>query len=182
MKAQALADHLAVNLVDGDYEPLDTYFPDEEINSIEEVGPNGNQAWQLYFDGATNTKGTEIGAILISPTGQHYPATAQLHFFCTNNTTEYEACINGLNMAIDLSVQELIVLGDSDLLIRQAQGEWKTRDLLSSFHTNNVWKILAKGLCTSNLDTSPGFIMIWLMPWRLWPQCLPMLETLTSPH
>ncbi|XP_015081377.1 uncharacterized protein LOC107025005 [Solanum pennellii] len=32
-------------------------------------------------------------------------------------------------MAIDLGVQELIVLGDSDLLIQQAQGEWKTRDL-----------------------------------------------------
>ncbi|XP_049369488.1 uncharacterized protein LOC125834382 [Solanum verrucosum] len=35
----------------------------------------------------------------------------------------------GLNMTIDLGVQKLIVLGDSDLLIRQAQGEWKTRDL-----------------------------------------------------
>ena len=44
MKAQALAHHLAENLIDGDYEPLDTYFPDEEINSIEEVGSNGNQA------------------------------------------------------------------------------------------------------------------------------------------
>ena len=43
--------------------------------------------------------------------------------------TEYESCIMGLNMAIDLGVQELIVLGDSYLLIRQAQGEWKTRDL-----------------------------------------------------
>ncbi|XP_049405271.1 uncharacterized protein LOC125868732 [Solanum stenotomum] len=129
MKAQALADHLAENLVDGNYEPLDTYFPDEEINSVEEVNPDENQAWQLYFDGAINKKGTGIGAILISPTGQHYPATARLRFFCTNNTTEYEACIMGLNMEIDLGVQELIVLGYSDLLIRQAQGEWKTRDL-----------------------------------------------------
>ncbi|KAK4710018.1 hypothetical protein R3W88_004531 [Solanum pinnatisectum] len=32
-------------------------------------------------------------------------------------------------MAIYLGLQELIVLGDSDLIIRQAQGEWKTRDL-----------------------------------------------------
>ena len=124
MKSQALVDHLAENPVDGDYEPLDTYFPDEEINSIEEVGSNGNQAWQLYFDGATNTKGMGIGAILISPTGQHYHAIAGLRFFCTNNTTEYEAYIMGLNMAIDLGVQELIVLGDSDLLIRQAQDVW----------------------------------------------------------
>ena len=87
MKSQALADHLVENPVDGDYKPLDTYFPDEENNSIEEVGSNGNQVWQLYFDGATNTKGKGIGAILISPIGQHYPATAQLRFFCTNKTT-----------------------------------------------------------------------------------------------
>ena len=92
--------------------------------AIEEVSSNGNQAWQLYFDGATNTKGKGIGEILISPTGQHYPTTARLCFFCRNNTTEYEACIMGLNMAIDLGVQELIVLGDSDLLIRQAQDVW----------------------------------------------------------
>ncbi|KAK4708576.1 hypothetical protein R3W88_029501 [Solanum pinnatisectum] len=32
-------------------------------------------------------------------------------------------------MTIDLGVQELIVLGDFNLLIRQTQGEWKTRDL-----------------------------------------------------
>ena len=65
MKAQALVDHLAENPVDGDYEPLDTYFPDEEIKSIEEVCSNGNRSWQLYFDIAINAKGTGIRSILI---------------------------------------------------------------------------------------------------------------------
>ncbi|XP_075101811.1 uncharacterized protein LOC142177239 [Nicotiana tabacum] len=35
----------------------------------------------------------------------------------------------GLNMAINLNVNELLVMGDSDLLIRQAQGDWETRDI-----------------------------------------------------
>ncbi|XP_047252286.1 uncharacterized protein LOC124887137 [Capsicum annuum] len=35
----------------------------------------------------------------------------------------------GLNMAINLDVRELVVLGDSDLLIQQIQGEWETRDI-----------------------------------------------------
>ncbi|XP_075085208.1 uncharacterized protein LOC142168432 [Nicotiana tabacum] len=35
----------------------------------------------------------------------------------------------GLNMAINLNVHELLVMGDSDLLIRQAQGDWETRDI-----------------------------------------------------
>ncbi|XP_070035980.1 uncharacterized protein [Nicotiana tomentosiformis] len=75
----------------------------------------------MFFDGAVNAKGVRIGAILISPTSQHYPATTQLHFFCTNNTAEYEACIMGMNMAFDLDVEELLIMGDSDLIIRQAQ-------------------------------------------------------------
>ncbi|XP_060170576.1 uncharacterized protein LOC132601513 [Lycium barbarum] len=129
IKAQALADHLAENPVDDEYEPLNTYFPDEEINSVEEEVRDDSHVWKLYFDGAVNIKGVGIGAILISPMGNHYPATARLRFFCTNNTADYEACIMGLNMAIHLDAHELKVLGDSDLLIRQAQGEWETRDI-----------------------------------------------------
>ncbi|XP_070007964.1 uncharacterized protein [Nicotiana sylvestris] len=129
MKAQTLADHLAENPVDDEYRPLSTYFPDEEVNSIEEVVPDDHPIWKMYSDGAVNIKGVGIGAILISPIGYHFPAIAQLRFFCTNNTVEYEACIMGLKMAIDLDVHELLVMGDSDLLIRQAQGKWETRDI-----------------------------------------------------
>jgi len=129
MKAQALANHLAKNLVDDEYESLNTYFPDEEVNLVEEVVQDDSQVWKLYFDGAVNIKGIGIGAILVLPTGQHYPATARLRFFYTNNTAEYEACIMGLNMAINLNVHELLVMGDSNLLIRQAQGDWETRDI-----------------------------------------------------
>ncbi|XP_070045540.1 uncharacterized protein [Nicotiana tomentosiformis] len=129
MKAQALADHLAENPVDDEYESLNIYFPDAEVNLVEEVVQDDSQIWKLYFNGAVNIKGVGIWTILVSPTGQHYPATVQHRCFCTNNTAEYEACIMGLNMAINLNVHELLVMGDSDSLIRQAQGDWETRDI-----------------------------------------------------
>ncbi|XP_070054313.1 uncharacterized protein [Nicotiana tomentosiformis] len=128
MKAQALADHLAENPVDDEYQPLSIYFTDEEVNSVEVI-PKYAKTWEMLFDGVVNAKGVGIGAILISPTGQHYPAIARLRLFCTNNTTEYEACIMGMNMEIDLDVEELLIMGDSDLIIRQAQGELETRDI-----------------------------------------------------
>ncbi|XP_019259264.1 PREDICTED: uncharacterized protein LOC109237409 [Nicotiana attenuata] len=49
----------------------------------------------MFFDGAVTAKGVRIGEILISPTGQHYPATDRIRFFCTNNTAEYGAGIMG---------------------------------------------------------------------------------------
>ena len=53
---------------------------------------------------------------------------AKLHFNCTNNMAEYQACILGLKMAIDMNVYELLVIGDSDLLIHQVQGEWAVKN------------------------------------------------------
>ncbi|XP_070022995.1 uncharacterized protein [Nicotiana sylvestris] len=51
--------------------------------------------------------------------GQHYPVSAKLRFLCTNNMAEYESCILGLNIAVDMNIQELLVIGDSDLLLHQ---------------------------------------------------------------
>lgn len=42
---------------------------------------------------------------------------------------EYEACILGIRMAVDMNIKELLVIGDSDLLIHRVQGEWTTKNL-----------------------------------------------------
>ncbi|XP_070028872.1 uncharacterized protein [Nicotiana sylvestris] len=109
MKAQALADHLVENSVDEEYEPLKTYFPDEEVMNIDKVEKEEKPGWKLFFDGAANVKGVGIGAVLISKIGHYYPVTTQLRFYCTNNMSEYEACILGLRLVIDTGIQEVLV-------------------------------------------------------------------------
>ncbi|XP_070022247.1 uncharacterized protein [Nicotiana sylvestris] len=100
IKGQALADHLAENPVDGEYEPLKTYFPDEEVSFIGEDIAEFYGGWRMFFDGATNFKGVGIVAVLVSETGQHYLVSSKLRFPCTNNKAEYEACILGLKMEL----------------------------------------------------------------------------------
>ncbi|XP_070015493.1 uncharacterized protein [Nicotiana sylvestris] len=65
---------------------------------------------RMFFDGAANFKGVGVGAVLVSETGQHYPVSSKLRYPCTNNMEEYEACILGLNMAINMNIQELLEL------------------------------------------------------------------------
>ncbi|KAA3483835.1 RNA-directed DNA polymerase (Reverse transcriptase), Ribonuclease H [Gossypium australe] len=84
--------------------------------------------WKLSFDGASNALGHGIGAVLVSPEGNHYPFTARLNFFCTNNIAEYEACIMGLRAAIERDIKILKVSGDSALVIYQIRGYWEVRD------------------------------------------------------
>ncbi|XP_070055081.1 uncharacterized protein [Nicotiana tomentosiformis] len=41
---------------------------------------------------------------------------------------EYEACILGLRLAIDMNVQEMLVTRDSNLLVHQVLREWATKN------------------------------------------------------
>ncbi|XP_015160510.1 uncharacterized protein [Solanum tuberosum] len=128
IKGQALADHLAENPVYEGYELLRTYFPDEEVLFVWEDISESYAGWRMFFDGAVNSRGSGIEAVLISESGQHYLATTKLRFRCTNNMDKYEACILGIRMALDMNVQELLIIGDSNLLIHQVQGEWAVKN------------------------------------------------------
>ena len=53
----------------------------------------------------------------------------------TNNIVEYKACILGLEIALELGIRRMEVFGDSNLVIRQIQGDRKTRDVkLRPYH------------------------------------------------
>ena len=82
----------------------------------------------MYIDGASNALGREVGAVLISPKRNHCPFTVKLSFDCTNNVAEYEACVLGLQVAIEKKIKGLKVYDDSALVICQLNSEWETRD------------------------------------------------------
>ncbi|XP_060210717.1 uncharacterized protein LOC132637680 [Lycium barbarum] len=108
IKGQAQADLLAKIPVDEKLEPLQTFFPDEEMMFIEEEVAEPYSGWRLFFDGAVDYKGSGIRAVLKSETGQHYLMATKLNFRCTNNMAEYQAGILGLRMAWDMNIQELL--------------------------------------------------------------------------
>jgi hypothetical protein len=92
IKGQAIADYLAYYPSE-QLELMDLEFPDEDVMTVDE----GNHCrWKLYFDGAANAIGSGIGVVLVSPKGQQTPIAVKLGFHCTNNMTEYQACIVGL--------------------------------------------------------------------------------------
>ena len=102
------------------------YFPDEDLMAvlqIDEKKTPEKDGWKMYFDGASNALGRGVGAVLISPEGNHCPFIAKLSFECTNNVTEYEACVLGLQAAIEKEIKSLNVYGDSALVICQLIGE-----------------------------------------------------------
>ncbi|XP_012442153.1 uncharacterized protein LOC105767185 [Gossypium raimondii] len=129
IKGSAIADFLASKALE-DYDPLNFDFPNEDLFYVEntEENPRIDHIWKLNFDGASNAIGNEIGAVLVSLNGDHYPVASKLDFDCTHNMVEYEACIMGIRAAIERKIKVLKVYGDSALVIYQLKGEWETRD------------------------------------------------------
>ncbi|XP_050877616.1 uncharacterized protein LOC127081401 [Lathyrus oleraceus] len=134
IKSSIVVDYLAHHPVE-DYHPMKFEFPDEDVLFLKECyprpypdkGPEPGSRWMLVFDGASNALGNSVGDVITSPTGFHIPFTAKIYFDCTNIMAEYEACIYGIEVAIDLRIKYLNVNGDSALVISQINGDWETR-------------------------------------------------------
>ncbi|XP_070017839.1 uncharacterized protein [Nicotiana sylvestris] len=95
VKGQALADHLVENSVDGEYEPLKMYFPDEEVLFVGEDITEVYDSWRMFFDTVANFKEVGIGVVLVSETGQYYPLLGE---WDTKNTKilPYLHCVQEL--------------------------------------------------------------------------------------
>ena len=122
-----LENHLA-SLPVTDSRVIDDVFSDAEITGVTSLS-----GWRMYFDGAANHYGYGISVLLISPHGDHIMRSVHLAFAdcypATNSIVEYEACILGLETALELGIRRMEIFSDSNLVIRQIQGDWKTRDV-----------------------------------------------------
>ena len=103
VKGSAIADHLADNTIE-DYEPLDFDFPDKNVLLVEEEEKKIDW-WTMYFDEAVNIYGNGAGTITISFDKKQYLVSVKLKFKCTNNITEYEACILSLKAMLELKIR-----------------------------------------------------------------------------
>jgi hypothetical protein len=120
MIGSAIVHQLADNAIE-DYEPLDFDFFDEDIMSIEEE--EKTDRWTMFFYGAMNIYGNGANAVIISPNKKQYLISVKLYFECTNNTTEYKACILDLEAALELKIRKIDVYSDLMLIIYQIKGE-----------------------------------------------------------
>ncbi|XP_050918793.1 uncharacterized protein LOC127136253 [Lathyrus oleraceus] len=135
IKGSVVADYLAHQPMEDDYQPMKFDFPYKDILFIQdhviprpEERPEPGSRWMLVFDGASNALRNGVGCIITSPIGFHILFTTRICFDCTNNMVEYESCIYGIKTAIDMRIKTLEVYVDSFLVINQANGNWETRN------------------------------------------------------
>ena len=83
----------------------------------------------LQFDGCSkgNPGRSACGAVLYKNETEIWSGSKFLGYNETNNYAEYMGLIIGLNKAIDLNIRDLVVEGDSMLVIKQMTGKNKVK-------------------------------------------------------
>jgi ribonuclease HI len=84
---------------------------------------------RLFTDGGArgNPGPAAYGYVLEADDGAVLVAHGEAIGTATNNVAEYRALLAGLEKALELGVDELEVVSDSELLVKQMRGEYKVR-------------------------------------------------------
>ena len=82
----------------------------------------------------------------MDPEGQLYLHAYSLNYFCTNNTSQYDALICGMELAIQMNVHRLLVRGDSSI----ASGYWAITEIAQVLK-NSVSQARRSPISTPNL-------------------------------
>ena len=131
--------------------PADAPAPPAPAEPVRPVNRD-DARYHLYTDGGArgNPGPAGIGARLMTAAGDVVEDLADYIGKATNNVAEYQALIAGLEIALDRGVERLDVFLDSELVVRQVNGEYKVKDaglkplhqqaclLLSRFHEVDV--------------------------------------------
>jgi ribonuclease HI len=90
---------------------------------------DGGGRAHVYFDGACrgNPGPASVGYVVVSGDGIVAEGGNRIGR-ATNNQAEYAALVAALEAASDAGFDEVVVRGDSQLVVKQVRGEWDTND------------------------------------------------------
>ena len=69
-----------------------------------------------------------IGVVVRDDDGEVIADAAEPIGTATNNVAEYRALIRGIEMAAEHGATELVLRGDSELVVKQIRGEYRVKD------------------------------------------------------
>jgi ribonuclease HI len=129
--------------------------PAPDPTPVEHRGPIFTEPhWTLFFDGSTRQQSASVGVVLPDPGGNQLQYVVRLEFKVTNYMAEYEALIFGLSATLTLGVRQLLVKGDSQLIIKQVRGECSCNEPRLAAYLLHVRK-LEKDFTTMELQHVP---------------------------
>ena len=124
IKAQALADFIAESTI-----PLH---------------PEAIQKWKLYVDGSSTQSASGAFLLIVSSAGVRMERVVIFDFAASNNEVEYKALLLGLKICYEARAKTLSTFSDSQLIVRQVNGEFEAKDDSMKMYLQQVREFVKK--------------------------------------
>jgi ribonuclease HI len=106
--------------------------------------------WSMDFDGAVSKEGAGAGVWLHNHRNRYSENHSyKLNFQCTNNIAEYEALMLALKLLKKVGAKQIMVRGDSELIIKQIKGEYAVKHPHLRAYRNSILDALR---CFTEVD------------------------------
>ncbi len=104
-----------------------------------------NASVELYVDGAADlhTKTAGIGGVFYR-NGDELFSFSEFIGSATNNEAEYKALIKGLKESHKLNILSIVIYSDSELIVKQINGEYKVKNERMQVLNNKAISLLGK--------------------------------------
>ena len=99
------------------------------------------KTWSLYVDGAADlhSKTAGIGGAFFNSRDEQIYSFSEYLDDATNNEAEYESLIKGLQVGIELKFININIYSDSELIVKQVNGDYKVKnDRMKKLHQNTL--------------------------------------------
>jgi ribonuclease HI len=117
-------------------------FSKEDNIPLEQIDLDDGM-WHMHFDGSCSSEGSGAGIILYSPVGKIHNFSYRLEVSCTNNVTEFEALLLGIENAYNIGCGHLLVFGDFEFVVNLVCKIYSPRNKLMKRYTQTVWALIS---------------------------------------
>jgi ribonuclease HI len=112
----------------------------------------------MYFDGASSWEGAGAGVLFVAPGDEFiipFSYRLQWDIDYTNNVCEYEALVLGLEAARKLKIENLIVYGDAELIVKQIRQQYQAKHPRLRSYRNCTWDLIENFFSSFNIHHIP---------------------------
>jgi ribonuclease HI len=134
---------------------------EEENKKIEKTQKSVNSregVWKMFFDGASSCEGAGVGVLFVAPGDEYvipFSYRLQWEIDYTNNVCEYEALVLGLEAARKLKIENLIVYGDAELIVKQIKQQYQAKHPRLRSYRNCAWDLIENFFSSFNIHHIP---------------------------
>ena len=116
-----------IDINDAEISCIENMIRENELSNLDE---NKSKPYQAFFDGSSrgNPGPSKIGYLIMDSNGSIVASKAISVGDGTNNEAEYLALIELLGTLCELKINDVIIQGDSKLVVNQVAGDWKVKN------------------------------------------------------